>query len=155
MRIESFKDLIEWTRARHGAMAQCLAQCAADNPDERAAMMLHYLASHEAKLERMVALFDNRTGLSQDDAEAYRTDLDDGSADAERHPECNGRFANMSAAEVQKAVFASHDQIISFYQDMINKVKKRRAAEMMQEVLDMELKEAKLLVRQTGRMDDV
>jgi len=152
MRIESVKDLIEWTQARHAAIAHCLKQCATDNPDERASMILHYLASHEAKLEKTVAMLKDRA--VQETGEVYDNPLSAG-LDAEEQPDCNGRFANMSADQVRDKVFAYHDQIIRFYQDMIGKVKDPQAVAMMQDVLDMELQEAKLLVRQTGRMDDI
>lgn len=148
MRIESFKGLIEWTQASHAAMAQCLTRCAAENQDERAALVLTHLASHEAKMERMVGLYATRTfGEPEGDLEVALA--------ADGPAQCNGRFATLSATEISSEVFAFHDKIINFYDDMIAKVKKRDVVEKMIEVRDMELKEAKLLVHQTGRMDDL
>lgn len=148
MKIESFKGLIEWTQASHTAMAKCLASCASENPDERASLVLTYLAAHEAKLEKMVAQY------ARGDSEAGGRELPDNVA-AAGPVQCNGRFAKLSADQITEQVFEYHADIIKFYDDMIAKVKNRRTVEKMTEMRDMELKESKLLVRQTGRMQDV
>lgn len=148
MRIESFQGLIEWTQASHAAMAKCLSSCASENPDERASLVLTYLATHEAKLEKMVAQYARRD--SEDEGDELPSDIA-----AEVLPQCNGRFAKLSADQITDQVFKYHAHIIQFYDDMIAKVKNRRTAEKMTEMRDMELKESKLLVRQTGRMQDM
>lgn len=148
MRIESFQGLIEWTQASHAAMASCLTKCASENPDERASLVLTYLASHEAKLEKMVIEYAQRDAGSDGDA------LTVGVA-ADAAPQCNGRFAKLSADQITEQVFEHHDQIIRFYDEMVTKVKNPRVVEKITEMRDMQLKESKLLVRQTGRMQDV
>ena len=68
MQIKTFSDLIEWTRTLHADLSQCLAHCARRHTAERAAMLLDYLASHEAEMESMVAAF-----AQQADPKAART----------------------------------------------------------------------------------
>lgn len=53
MQIKIFAELIEWTRILHAN----LAYCASRHPDERASLLLEYLAAHEAEMEKMVAAF--------------------------------------------------------------------------------------------------
>ncbi len=68
MEVKTFIDLIEWTRNLHGKLARCLTHCASCHIDERASMLLEYLASHETEMERMVEAFER-----QADPKAART----------------------------------------------------------------------------------
>ena len=55
MEVRTFGDLIDWTRQLHEHLASCLAHCATEHEEERAQMLLNYLAAHEAEMQRVVA----------------------------------------------------------------------------------------------------
>jgi len=58
MSIKTFSELIDWTRKLHEHLARCFAQGANQHKEERARMLLKFLAAHEAELERVVGEFE-------------------------------------------------------------------------------------------------
>ena len=68
MEVRTFGDLIDWTRQLHEHLASCLAHCATEHEEERAQMLLNYLAAHEAEMQRVVARFEQ-----QADTKALKT----------------------------------------------------------------------------------
>lgn len=152
MEVRTFCDLIEWTRKLHRKLAECLAHCASRHPDERAAMLLEYLASHETEMEKMVAAFER-----QADAKAAHTYVYDyiPHNPITTHLVCDDHYAKLDAGGISAEVFDFHEQIISLYQTLKGKAVIPEAAELVQSLLDMEEHETKRLVRQIGRMDDL
>ena len=96
MQIKTFSDLIEWTRTLHADLSQCLAHCARRHTAERAAMLLDYLASHEAEMESMVAAF-----AQQADPKAARTFVYDYMPHnpITAHLVCDDHYAKLDAGE--------------------------------------------------------
>ncbi len=152
MKIKTYSELIEWTRTVHANLAQCLTHCASRHPDERASLLLDYLASHEIEMEEMVATF-----ARQADRNASQTYLYDYLAHnpITTHLVCDGHYANLDAAAISAEVFDFHEQIISLYRTLAGKAEIREAAELMRSLLDMEEQETKRLVRQVQRMDEL
>jgi hypothetical protein len=152
MDVKTFFDLIEWTRGLHGRLARCLAHCASLHDDERASLLLQYLASHEVDMERMVAAFER-----QADPKAARTYVYDHIPHnpVTTHLVCDDHYARLGADAISAEVFDFHEQIISLYQTLIGKAEIPEAVELMQSLLDMEEHETKRLVRQVERMDDL
>ena len=64
MEIKTFRELIEWTADLHGQLARCLSHCTTLNKDERARMLLGYLARHETDIEHMVNEFVRQAGTN-------------------------------------------------------------------------------------------
>ena len=63
MQVETFQDLIDWTRELHGFLAKCLQHCSVQQDEPRAKVLLEYLATHEANLESTVASIPTRRGF--------------------------------------------------------------------------------------------
>lgn len=152
MQIKTFSELIEWSRSLHADLAQCLSHCAALHSDERASLLLHYLASHESEMEEMVAAF-----ARQADPRAARTYVYDyiPHNPMATHLECDDHYAQLDADAISAEVLAFHEQIISLYRTMTSKAEIGDAVELMQSLLDMEENETKRLVHQIGRMNDL
>jgi len=152
MEIKTFFDLIEWTRSLHGKLANCLAHCAPRHDDERASLLLDYLASHEVEMEKMVAGFER-----QADPKAARTYVYDYMPHnpITTHLVCDEHYTKLDAAAISAEVFDFHEQIIDLYRTLLGKADIPEAAELMQALLDMEEHETKRLVRQVERMDDL
>lgn len=152
MDIKTFFDLIEWTRKLHGTLAQCLAHCASRHKDERASLLLDYLASHETEMEKMVSAFER-----QADPKAAHTYVYDylPHNPITTHLACDDHYAKLDGDAIRTEVFDFHEQIISLYRTLVGKAEIREVAELMQALLDMEEHETKRLVRQVERMDDL
>lgn len=152
MEIKTIFDLIEWSRKLHGSLAKCLAHCASLHQDERASLLLEYLASHETEMEKMVAGFEQ-----QADPKAARTYVYDyiPHNPIATHLVCDNHYAKIDAASIESEVIDFHEQIISLYRALIEKAQIPEVTELVQSLLDMEEHETKRLVRQVGRMDDI
>lgn len=152
MEVKTFHDLIEWTRTLHARLSKCLAHCAGLHDDERATLLLEYLASHEIEMEKMVASFER-----QADPKAASTYVYDHMPHnpVTTHLACDDHYAKLDADAISAEVFEFHEQIISLYQTLVSKAEIPEAVELMQSLLDMEEHETKRLVRQVERMDDL
>ena len=152
MEVRTFFDLIDWTRQLHASLAECLAHCASLHGDERASMLLEYLASHESEMEKTVAAFER-----QADPKAARTYLYDYMPHnpITTHLVCDDHYAKLDAAAISAEVFDFHEQIIELFRSLVGKAEIREAAELVQSLLDVEEHETRRLVRQVERMDDL
>ena len=54
MQVETIRDVLNWTVSFHKNLKDCLKHCSKLNNDERAQMILSYLADHEGSLARIV-----------------------------------------------------------------------------------------------------
>lgn len=152
MQIKTVFELIEWTRALHGHLAQCLADCASGHPDERASSLLAYLATHEAEMEIKVTTF-NR----QADPKATHTYVYDYIPHniMSAHQVCDDLSAHRDIDAIRAAVFDFHRQINDLFRTLLSTAVIPEATDLLQALHDMEQNEARRLARQIGRMDDL
>lgn len=152
MDIKTFRQLIEWTADLHGQLARCLSHCTTLNEDERARMLLGYLAGHESDIEHMVNEFVRQAGTDILETRVYDY-LPHDSMKFHRH--CDEHFAELDFNSIRSEVFDYHDQIIKLYQTLLGKIIIPKIKELMEELLTMEQNEFKRLAHQIGRMDDL
>ncbi len=150
MQVKTFFDLIEWSRNLHASLAKCLAHGASHHEDERAVLLLEYLASHESEMEKMVASFED-----QADSKAAKTYVYDymPHEPVTTHLVCDDYFTTLDVDAIRSEVFGFHEQIISLYQSLAGKAEIPEAKELVDMLLEMEENETKRLVWQTERMD--
>ena len=54
MKVETFSDVLDWTRAVHRNLADCAAHCGAGSRHEKVRMLLDYVHEHETRLNRIL-----------------------------------------------------------------------------------------------------
>ena len=152
MDIKTFADLIDWTRQLHAHQAKCLAHCASQHENERARLLLDYLADHEAKMEKMVAAFEQ-----QADPKALHTLVYDylSHHSINTLQTCDPAYTTLGFDDICREVFDYHEQIIELYRSLIGKAPIPEAETLLDALLDMEEHQAMLLAVQTGRMNDL
>lgn len=150
MEVKTFSDLIEWSRGLHASLAKCLAHGASRHHDERAVLLLEYLASHEADMEKMVASFEEKADPKAEKTYVYNHLPRDA---VTTHLECDNHYATLDADAIRKEVFDFHEQIISLYRTLAGKAEIPEARELVELLLDMEENETKRIVRQTEHMN--
>ncbi|MAX31676.1 MULTISPECIES: ATPase [Halomonadaceae] len=152
MQVETFQDLIDWTRELHGFLAKCLQHCSVQQDEPRAKALLEYLATHEANLESTVASFEQ-----QADPKALHTWVYDylPHPPISPHQECDLPYANMSFDEICREVFAFHDQVVELYQYLEGRAEIPEARTLIQQLLKMEEHEAMRLSQQANRARDL
>lgn len=152
MQIKTFFELIEWTRSLHENLATCLAHCATVHSDERASLLLEYVAAHEAEMGKMVATFEQ-----QADPKAAQTYVYDYLPHdlITAHSVCDTLYASLDTGAITAEVFDFHKQIVDLYRTLLGNAVIPEAADLMRALIDMEENETKRLARQIGRMDDL
>lgn len=152
MDIKTIGDLIDWTRQLHEHLARCLAHCTDRHQEERARMLLDYLADHEAELERVVAEYEQRA-----DPKALKTYVYDylEHRPIRTHRTCDDHYASLDFDGICREIFDFHDQVIDLYRSLVGKAVIPEAKQLLESLLEFEEHEAMRLSRQTGRMQDV
>ena len=152
MKVEQFSDLIDWTRAMHHRLAECLAQCSTQTEQELAKFLLSYLADHEAELEKAIDGFEKRADTKALNTWVYDY-LDNQPINPDVTDEAN--FAKMSFDEICAKVFEIHNKVIDLYRHLLAQAEIPEARELLQSLLDLEEHETMRLAQQTNRMRDM
>ncbi|MEQ8483989.1 MAG: ATPase [Pseudomonadales bacterium] len=152
MKVETFADLIDWTRAMHHRLAECLAHCSTHSERALAKLLLTYLADHEATLEKIVDGFEQRA-----DPKALNTWVYDylGHEPIDPHRACDAPFAQMTFDEICTAVFDLHNQVITLYRYLLGRAEIPEARELLEALLDMEEHETMRIAQQSNRIRDM
>lgn len=152
MKVETFHDLIDWTRRLHNRLSQCLVDSKQAGHDDLTRALMDYLAEHESRIEKMVGRFEN-----QADDKALQTYVYDylSHQPIEIHPGREGDFSGLDAEGIRREVFAFHQQVMELYRSLIGKAETAEAYSLLESLLDMEKHEAMRLAHQTGRLYDL
>lgn len=155
MSIKTFGELIDWTRQLHQHLARCLAQGASQHKEERARMLLKYLAAHEAEMGRVVSEFERRAA-----SEALNTYVPYLYAELEQRPirthsACDVNYASLSIDDISREIFDFHDQVMGFYRRLSNDAQIPEAKELLESLLEFERHETMRLARQTESINDI
>jgi hypothetical protein len=154
MSIKTFGELIDWTRKLHEHLARCLAQGASQHKEERARMLLEYLAAHEAEMERVVGEFEHTAS-----SKALKTYVPYLYAELEQRPIRTHRigdvpYGSLSIDDIFREVFDFHDQVIDFYRQLSNEAQIPEAEELLGALLAFERHDAMRLARQTASINE-
>lgn len=152
MEIKTFEDLIDWARQLHSHLSHSLKDSAAANSNERASALLGYLSDHESELERITAEFEK-----QADPKVLNTRLYDfyNHRPFDSHRKSDMHYAQMNFDDIAKEIFHFHDELMELYRSMLRKAELREAADLVEELLEMEENESMRLARQVRSMDDI
>lgn len=152
MEIKTFSDLIDWTRQLHSHLAKCLTHCSSKNEEERARLLLDYLAQHEASMEKMVTEFEVHA-----DPKVMKTYIYDylSYRPIQSHRVCNAPYATLGFDDICREVFDYHQQVIDLYRDIEERAEIPEAKALLGSLRALEEHEAMRLTRQTGRMSDL
>jgi hypothetical protein len=156
MEINTFGDLIGWTSQLHEQLGQCLAQGASRHEDERARMLLDYLATHETEMAHVVKEFERRAdpkALNTYVAYLYEA-LAQQPIQPHRYSDASF-YSALSFDDICREVFDFHDQVVDLYRRLNDEAVIPEASELLESLLEYEHNEAMRLVRQTERMQDL
>lgn len=152
MKVESFRDLLDWTSGYHRHLSNCLAQCARHQLDDRCQMLLNYLSDKEMQLAIAVRGFKD---IGEDKAlNTWCTEHLD------RHPlmvgaACDDAFTTMTTAEIITEVENQHQTIILLYQNLYERSHPPKMQELLADVRDLEKNEARQMMQGANRLEDI
>lgn len=152
MKVETFADLIDWTRALHQRLAECLSHCSTHAERLQAQWLLTYLAEHESKLAKIVEDFEKRA-----DPKALNTWVYDylQHEPIDPHRSCDAPYSSMTVEEICQSVFDLHNQVTGLYRYLLGRAEIPEARELLESLLAMEEHETMRLAQQSNRIRDI
>lgn len=153
MKVETIGGLIDWTRALHAGLSECLRHCSEATADQRLRWLLAYLADHERALADVVGGFERDADRRALDTWIY--DYLGGHRPLDPHRVCDTPYAAMSFEEAEAAVFDFHRQVLDLYRYLEGRAEIPEARELVDQLLAMEEHETARLARQAARIGDL
>jgi uncharacterized protein (DUF305 family) len=152
MQVETIRDVLNWTVLFHQNLKECLEHCAKQNKDERARMLLSYLADHEASLERMVQGFENDA-----DENALSTWCYDYIAKHAiiKHGHCVSPFTALDVPHIMEKIVNHHEEVLELYTHLYSRVDIDSAKALLDKLHDVEENEIKRMVQSANRFSDM
>ncbi len=152
MKVTTFADLIDWTRALHHRLAECLSHCSTHAERLQAQWLLTYLAEHESNLEKIVEGFEKRA-----DPKALNTWVYDylKHEPIDPHRACDAPYASMTFEEIYQSVFDLHNQVTELYRYLLGRAEIPEARDLIESLLEMEQHETIRLAQQSNRIRDI
>lgn len=152
MQIETLKDILHWTKEFHQHLSQCLSHCADKNTDERAKMILVYLADHEASLMKVINSFE-----TSGDEHALNTWCYEyvNKQPIVQNVYCDSPFAELDAVQIMEVIVDQHQQVIQLYRYLASQAVTPSAQEMLESLKSLEEHEMMRMVQSTNRFSDM
>jgi hypothetical protein len=152
MQIETLRDVLHWTKEFHQHLSKCLSHCAEKNTDERARMILEYLADHEASLKKVINGFE-----VSGDEHALNTWCYEylNKQPIAQHVHCDAPFADLDAVQIMDVIVDQHQQVIELYRHLASQPVIPSALEMLTSLRSLEEHEIMRMVQSTNRFGDM
>ena len=152
MKIETLKDVLEWTKSTHQYLSECMAHCSEHHDSERVRMLLNYLSTHENTLMTVLQGFIDTPNtkvlstwcLEYLDRQPIVT-----------HERCEAAFIGQELSEIIEAVVAQHHQIISLYKHLHSRAEIPSMSELTEQLIELEEHHAMQMVQGSNRMGDI
>lgn len=142
MEPKTMSDVLELTRRWHKQLSQHLHSSADETGSERNDMLLEYLSEHEQKLAETLEYFQRDA-----DIEALNTwfyEYTDRHKIIHRDPH-EIPFTRMSNDEITGEIAVLHNQLVDLYRHLHERAESETAREVLQQLLDIERSESRLI----------
>ncbi|HDY85935.1 hypothetical protein LCGC14_0996180 [marine sediment metagenome] len=152
MQVETLKDLLNWTVDFHHQLSGSLADSAGENDNERAKLLLNYLAEHEQNVCKIIKEF-----LTNANSNALNTWCYEylNKHSIIKHTHADAPFADFDTAKINEAVTHLHQQVITLYEDLLAQIPANSAHELLEEVFSLEQHEAMRISQSANRLEDM
>lgn len=152
MHIETMADVVKWSSCFHSNFATFIESSVSASDDERTKMLGGYIADHERQLAKAVSAFkhvESDNALGTWCAEFLnKQPLPDTSRKDER-------WASFSATELMDKVREIHEQLMALFSHLLSRCGATPAADMLEQLLDLEDHQLKLMSHSANRLDDL
>lgn len=152
MQIETLRDILQWTQEFHQHLSKCLSQGAVESGDERAKMVLDYLADHEKSLTKIIHGFE-----VLGDQQALNTWFYEFVTKQPIVQNTHGdtKFSELDAVQIVEVVVDHHKQLIELYRYLAGRADTASAREMLESLMSLEEHEIMRMVQSTNRFEDL
>lgn len=153
LKIETLRDILQWTQDYHQALSDCMKHCADQNESIRAKMLLDYLADHEKKLAMVLERF-----AQSADKKALNTwcvEYLDKHPIIVHTPICEGPFVKLMPGEIITQVTDQHNQIIDLYKHLLARAEIPTAKELLEQLTSLQEHQIMQMVHSANRLEDI
>lgn len=152
MQIENLKDVLHWTFQFHQHLAECLIDCVDKNENQRAKILLSYLAEHEEKLAEVIDKFEQTEGSQALNTWCYEY-LDKNPIVQHKH--CDAPFAELDTLQIMAVIIDQHQQVIELYRYLYSRAVIPAAQELLGNLKSFEEHEVMLMSQAANRLEDI
>lgn len=152
MEVETLRDVIHWSRGVHLRLGECLAECQSDNVDERAKLVLTYLANYEYKIADVIEIFEQKGGERAlntwciEYVNKFKINNDRA---------CNKPFSELDVQQIITAVMEEHQYLLSLFQFLAIQAAIPSAKELMKALSYFEEHETMKMMQSLNRFEDM
>lgn len=152
MTLETIKDILDWTRRLHAELAETYRMNSNAFDDERAKLLINYVADHEARIAETIKHY-------EDDASVQTMDTW-----IQDNLQTNPFVKNMqtmfgipgfSSDEVLDQTVKFHQGLVSMYAELAQSAQSERVRELFQNLESMEQHELMRMVHTAERFNDL
>lgn len=152
MKVETLRDILHWTRELHEYLANCTKHCATRNEDQRAKLLLQYLADHERKLAHTLKRFEETASPKALDTWVYDY-LDQ--YPVTRHLSCDEPYSAAGAREAMAEVMNLHEQVLALYHYLQGRADTGSMRELVDQLTELEEHQAMQMTHDANRFEDL
>lgn len=150
MRFHTIRDILDWTRAFHGKLADEYDRLSEGHDRERVGLLLNYLAQHERALGEAIQHYEEDDihdilGVRYAPDINLPPDLESLSSTMER----------VDTAGVLTLALRFHDLLVDLYQKLAATAPSPRIKALFEDIAGHEVKEKLRAVRDAGRLEDI
>jgi hypothetical protein len=151
VQIETLQDVLHWAQKYHAQLESCLQQGGDTAENERAALLLHYLADHEEKLAQALIAFEQQAALGT--LATWCVDYLE-TQPILSHDACTAALANLSTAEIMEGVVYQHEQIVALYRNLESRLPAGHAQKLLSDLAAMEEHESMQMFKNFQQLED-
>lgn len=152
MKIETLRDVLEFTQKYHHALSESMQQCEKESEQARSKLLLSYLSEHEQKLSDTIKHYEEDASLNALNTWCYDY--------LDKQPivpsaQCDQPFSEWSTEEIIVEVERIHSEIINLYKHLQDLVGTPSAVELIKGPVNLEEHEAMRMAHSTNRLIDL
>jgi len=152
MKVETLKDVLQWTQKFHQYLSSCLQHCAAENINERSRLLLNYLSQHEHHLEKLVEEAANNASSNALNTWCQQY--------IDKHPiaihqKCEEAYSSMSTVEISQVIFEQHRQLMELYRYLYSQAGAPSAIALIATLIELEEHEAMQMAKGANSLEDL
>ena len=151
MQFQTIRDIIDFSKEVHAEIADRFANLSNETVQERAKLLLDYLARHERHLKEALQRY-GETGAENLLSAWYRSAPELHAEDIVHDVEL---FADMDIDEVMAEAIKVDDYLIDIYRHIANKASDAKVRELSNRLLQMEGTDKIKAIRNTLRLNEV
>ena len=152
MRYKTVHDVLDWVKTVHSQLRKVYEYASGETQDQRTAMLLDYLAQHEAMLVKAMARYDRDAG--KDVLETW-CDYNPQFPLPTEPGQLKAELDGLSTADVIDHYLRCHERLVDLYKQLAGEADTPEIEEIFSNLAQLEMREIERSVRDADRLEDI